>query len=108
MAASEDGGHAEVLQFELFPSHKMTVCLVEDVENAAELRAEVLQQKFDASFLDAAMVSPGSQPIQAGMQLARRSCTAESGCACGLCRYPTFFSSTPQRTRLCTRCRRTH
>ncbi|KAJ1493912.1 kinase binding protein CGI-121-domain-containing protein [Baffinella frigidus] len=57
MAASEDGGHAEVLQFELFPSHKMTVCLVEDVENAAELRAEVLQQKFDASFLDAAMIS---------------------------------------------------
>jgi hypothetical protein len=58
--ASEAGGHAEVLQFELFPSHTMTVCLVEDVENAAELRAEVLQQKFDASFLDAAMVAPGS------------------------------------------------
>jgi len=44
------------LRFELFPERSLALCLVEGVANAAELRREVLQQKFEASFLDAAMV----------------------------------------------------
>jgi len=44
------------VQFELFPSRTLLLCLVEGVTNAAELRQEVLKQKFEASFIDAAMV----------------------------------------------------
>ena len=60
-------GTVTVLQFELFPERSLSVCLVEGVENSAELRKQVLQQKFEASFLDAAMVllptrSPPSPP----------------------------------------------
>jgi len=61
MASGHDG-HVEILSFELFPSHTMAVCLFEDVKNAAEIRAEVLQQKFDASFLDATMVQGPNSP----------------------------------------------
>jgi len=46
-----------IVQFELFPSRTLLLCLVEGVTNAAELRQEVLKQKFEASFIDAAMVA---------------------------------------------------
>ena len=49
-------GTVTMLRFELFPERSLSVCLVECVENSAELRKQVLQQKFEASFLDAAMV----------------------------------------------------
>ena len=45
-----------VVRFELFPGHSLSLALVEGVSNAAALRAEVLQQKFEASFIDASMV----------------------------------------------------
>ena len=63
-AAASKGptGAVSVLNFELFPAHSLSICLVEGVTNAAELRQEVLQQKFEASFIDASMVSPFPRP----------------------------------------------
>ena len=57
MAEAVPGETMTVLQFDLFPTHSLSLCLIEGVTNAAELRQEVLQQKFEASFIDAAMVS---------------------------------------------------
>ena len=57
MADAVAGETMTVLQFDLFPAHSLSLCLIKGVTNAAELRQEVLQQKFEASFIDAAMVS---------------------------------------------------
>lgn len=56
MGETGAGQSVEKFSFELFPDHSMTVCLFEDVTNAAEIRKEILAQKFDAAFLDATMV----------------------------------------------------
>ena len=54
---SESGEErVEKFAFDLFPSHNLSVCLFEDVQNAAEVRKDILAQKFDAAFLDATMV----------------------------------------------------
>ena len=45
------------IHFELFPTRSLSLCLVEGVTNAAELREEVMKQKFEASFIDASMVA---------------------------------------------------
>ncbi len=56
MSESESNDHVSKFTFELFPDHSITMCLFEEVSNAAELRKEVMAQKFDAAFLDATMV----------------------------------------------------
>jgi hypothetical protein len=55
----EAGADAAVteMHFELFPTRSLSLCLVEGVTNAAELREEVMKQKFEASFIDASMVA---------------------------------------------------
>eukprot|EP00802_Teleaulax_amphioxeia_P023357 Tamp_23922.p1 GENE.Tamp_23922~~Tamp_23922.p1 ORF type:complete len:182 (+),score=41.59 Tamp_23922:2-547(+) len=53
----EEGGEVMEMRFELFPARSLSLCLVEGVTNAAELREEVMKQKFEASFIDAAMVA---------------------------------------------------
>ena len=49
---------AECRKFDLdlFPGHHMTVCLLKEVSNSKELRAEIKTGKFDASFISAEMV----------------------------------------------------
>jgi hypothetical protein len=48
----EEGAEAAQteMHFELFPTRTLSLCLVEGVANAAELREEVMKQKFEASF----------------------------------------------------------
>ena len=55
----EEGAETAVteMHFELFPARSLSLCLVEGVTNATELREEVMKQKFEASFIDASMVA---------------------------------------------------
>ena len=52
LMALED--HVKVVDLELHPGHKLTLCLFVNVLNAAELHSKV--QCFDASFINAEMV----------------------------------------------------
>jgi hypothetical protein len=61
-AMGEEGGEVMEMRFELFPARSLSLCLVEGVTNAAELREEVMKQKFEASFIDAAMVLAPCSP----------------------------------------------
>ena len=55
----EEGAETAVteMHFELFPARSLSLCLVEGVTNATELREEVMKQRFEASFIDASMVA---------------------------------------------------
>jgi hypothetical protein len=46
----------KVINMELQPDHKLLVCMFVEVSNAAELRAAVLKQSYDAAFINAQMV----------------------------------------------------
>jgi len=94
-----------IVQFELFPSRTLLLCLVEGVTNAAELRQEVLKQKFEASFIDAAMVpAPPCRPAPATFpstqySTARQSAAIGSCCTLVYAHTPTCLTTHP-RTRL--------
>jgi hypothetical protein len=49
-------GEFKTVKLDLFPGHHVTFCLLKEVTNAKELRAEIKLGKFDASFINAQMV----------------------------------------------------
>lgn len=49
-------GDFKTVKLDLFPGHCVTLCLLKEVTNAKELRAEIKLGKFDASFINAEMV----------------------------------------------------
>mmetsp|Transcript_24999 Transcript_24999/g.63077 ORF Transcript_24999/g.63077 Transcript_24999/m.63077 type:complete len:178 (+) Transcript_24999:95-628(+) len=45
------------IDLDIFPGHKVAVCLVREVTNSKELKSEIKEGKFDAAFLSAEMVA---------------------------------------------------
>ncbi len=46
----------KIVNMELQPGHNLSMCMFFDVTNAAELRAAILRQSFEAAFINAQMV----------------------------------------------------
>ena len=47
----------QVINMDLHPGHKISVCMFVEVSNSAELRSAILRQSYDAAFVNADMVS---------------------------------------------------
>jgi hypothetical protein len=46
----------KIVDMELQPGHTLSLCMFVDVTNAAELRAAILRQSYEAAFINAMMV----------------------------------------------------
>ena len=46
----------KVIKMDLHPGHSLSLCMFTQVSNAADLRAAILRQSYDAAFINAQMV----------------------------------------------------
>mmetsp|Transcript_13733 Transcript_13733/g.29302 ORF Transcript_13733/g.29302 Transcript_13733/m.29302 type:complete len:182 (-) Transcript_13733:124-669(-) len=55
----------KVVDMELQPGHSLSLCMFVDVTNAAELRAAILRQSYEAAFINALMIADEFQILVA-------------------------------------------